>query len=130
LADTIAQDIDTIEHLLDVLRQARAVETPDEALEDDIQSAMLAAADMPLKVMRLTYDVLQLLSPVVELGNRNAAIDAAVGAHMAQAAIEGAALNIRANLLLRHTSRRSEADRALAEIAGALTANQDGPNLP
>ncbi len=127
LTDTIAQDIDAVEHLLAILRRANQADDPD-TMAEDIQSAMLNTADIPLKVMRLVYDVLQLMAPLAELGNHNAAIDAAVGAQMAQAAIEGAALNIQANLM--GVTDRTIRQRYIDESRGILEESRRlGPTI-
>ncbi len=64
-----------------------------------IQEKTLEAAKVPRTVARYSMEVLQLAEKAVRLGNPNAATDGAVAAHMAIAAIEGAALNVRVNLL-------------------------------
>lgn len=96
LLDTVGQDIDAVSHLMATIRQAKSL--PDGG-EEAIQEATLAAADVPLHTARLIFEVLQLLEQVTEKGNHNAAIDAAVGANLALAALESAALNVRANLM-------------------------------
>ncbi len=64
-----------------------------------IQTALIGAAFTPLSVMQTTVTVMiEGLRLVAEFGNVNAVTDAGVGAHMALAAVEGAALNVRVNL--------------------------------
>jgi len=87
--------------------------------EATIQTALRGAAEVPLDVMRHAVEALKLIRTVAERGNVNAATDAAVGAHMAAAACEGAALNVRINIQLM-------TDRALAaaltnQMAALLT---------
>lgn len=68
--------------------------------ESVVQAALRGAAEIPLDVMRHAVEALKLIRTVAERGNVNAATDAAVGAHMAAAACEGAALNVRINTQL------------------------------
>jgi glutamate formiminotransferase/formiminotetrahydrofolate cyclodeaminase len=63
-----------------------------------IQEALRGAADVPLQTARLSLRVMEQLKVVVEQGNVNAVTDGAVGARMALAAVEGAALNVLVNL--------------------------------
>jgi glutamate formiminotransferase/formiminotetrahydrofolate cyclodeaminase len=48
--------------------------------------------------MQLAREALGVIRSVADLGNANAVTDAGVGAYMAIAAMEGAALNVRINL--------------------------------
>jgi glutamate formiminotransferase/formiminotetrahydrofolate cyclodeaminase len=95
LLDAVSQDMDAFTDLLATVRQAR--DNP--SLEEAIQQKTLRTAEVPLQVIRLAYEVLELIEQVVKMGNRNAVIDAAVGARMALAVIESSALNARVNLM-------------------------------
>jgi glutamate formiminotransferase / formiminotetrahydrofolate cyclodeaminase len=98
LIQAVSQDIDAFDMLMQVLRRAKN-ESDADAAETAIQQATMGAADIALKIVRMAYEVLQMMEQVVELGNHNAVIDAAVGAHMAAAAVESASMNVRVNLL-------------------------------
>jgi glutamate formiminotransferase/formiminotetrahydrofolate cyclodeaminase len=95
LLDAVSQDIDAFTDLLETIRQGRN----DPSLEELIQQKTLTTAEVPMQVIRLAYEVLELSEQVVKMGNRNAVIDAAVGARMALAVIESSALNVRVNLM-------------------------------
>ena len=64
-----------------------------------IQAALIGAAQAPLHVMELALQAMWAARTAAELGNTNAATDAAVAAHLALAAVEGSALNVRVNLV-------------------------------
>jgi formiminotetrahydrofolate cyclodeaminase len=83
---------------------------------DAIQTAMAGAADVPLAVARAALDALKLAGEAASLGNTNATTDAMAGIHMARAAVEVAALNVRINV----SSLKDEAQAA--EYAGAIEA--------
>ncbi len=64
-----------------------------------IQAATINAAEVPLHVARQAVQILGLARKAAELGNVNAISDAGSAAAFAQAALEGAGLNVRINLL-------------------------------
>jgi glutamate formiminotransferase/formiminotetrahydrofolate cyclodeaminase len=70
----------------------------DPARPEAIQAAFKRASAVPLQTVDLALKAMQQLQIVVTHGNTNAVTDAAVGVHMALAAIEGATLNVLVNL--------------------------------
>ena len=64
-----------------------------------IQAASINAAEVPLHVGRNALSIMQLALKAAELGNINAVSDAGTAFAMAQAALDGAGLNVRINLL-------------------------------
>jgi glutamate formiminotransferase/formiminotetrahydrofolate cyclodeaminase len=75
-----------------------------------IQAATLGAARSPLAVARMAVQAMQLALHAAQLGNTNAISDAGTAAAMAQAALQGAALNVRINV---HGLGESSEGRAL-----------------
>ena len=63
-----------------------------------IQKAMQGASDVPLRVAQTALEAMKLAGQVATQGNLNAVTDAMAGIHMALAAIEIAALNVRINV--------------------------------
>ncbi len=64
---------------------------------DAIRAAMTEATDVPLRVTRTALEVIKLAGAAATAGNLNAVTDAMAGVHMALAAVEVAALNVRIN---------------------------------
>jgi glutamate formiminotransferase/formiminotetrahydrofolate cyclodeaminase len=62
-----------------------------------IQEATKNAIEVPLKVMQLAHDSMELLKAMAETGNPNSVSDAGVGALCARTAVEGAFLNVKIN---------------------------------
>ena len=62
-----------------------------------IQEATKNAIEVPLKVMQLTYDSMEIIKAMAETGNPNSASDAGVGALCARSAVMGAFMNVRIN---------------------------------
>jgi glutamate formiminotransferase/formiminotetrahydrofolate cyclodeaminase len=62
-----------------------------------IQTATKNAIEVPLKVMQLAHDSMEVIGAMAETGNPNSVSDAGVGALCARTAVEGAFLNIKIN---------------------------------
>jgi glutamate formiminotransferase/formiminotetrahydrofolate cyclodeaminase len=93
----LLQAVDQDEGAYAAVLDAYAVAKSDPRRDHLVQTALRGAADVPLRVMRLALEAMRIARTVTDRGNANAVIDAAVATHMALAAIEGAALNVRAN---------------------------------
>lgn len=79
-----------------------------------IQAASINAAEVPLHVGRHALQILQLALKAAELGNVNAISDAGSAGALAQAALSGAGLNVRINLL--GIEKEPEPARMLSEL--------------
>lgn len=64
-----------------------------------IQQATLNAIIIPEKTMELSYQSMEVIKAMVEIGNPNSVSDAGVGALAARSAILGAGMNVRINAL-------------------------------
>ena len=62
-----------------------------------IHAATKNAIEVPLKVMQLAHDSLEVMQAMAEIGNPNSVSDAGVGALCARTAVEGAYLNVKIN---------------------------------
>ncbi len=62
-----------------------------------IQDATKFAIEIPFKVMQTSYDSMEVIKAMVELGNPNSVTDAGVGALCARSAVIGAYMNVRIN---------------------------------
>ena len=67
------------------------------ARKNAIQEATKNAIEVPLKVMQLAHDSMEILKTMTETGNPNSVSDAGVGALCARTAVEGAFLNVKIN---------------------------------
>jgi formiminotetrahydrofolate cyclodeaminase len=98
LTGLIDEDAEAYRQVMAAYRLPRTAGEEDAARREAIQAALRHASQVPLRVAALSLDVLELTRIVIERGNPNAASDAGVGAYMAQAAVQAAALNVRTNL--------------------------------
>ncbi len=74
----------------------------DKSLEKDqkaeaLESATIYAANVPLRVAKLSLRAAELAAAITRIGNVNAASDAVAGAIMAQAAVQVAGMNVKIN---------------------------------
>lgn len=111
---------------LDVVTARRLPRETDEeraARKAAIGEASVAATEVPLRVVRLASDVLDLAASIASIGNRNAVSDAGAAALLAAAAARGAALNVRINLPSLPDAHPLRADAAaqLAELDASVT---------
>ncbi len=81
-----------------------AYKMPKETVEEQaargraIQDGLIVAADVPLEICRVAVEVCRLSKVAAGLGNPQAVTDAGIGAILGEAAVVGAALNVRINL--------------------------------
>jgi len=107
LTALVQEDASAYKGVLDAYRLPKATPAEKEKRSAAIQIGLKQAAAVPLLVAQQAVQVLQLLPLLLESGLPSAASDMGVAACMAQAAVKGAALNVRTNL-------RSLGDQALA----------------
>ncbi len=67
------------------------------ARKQAIQEATKFAIEVPFKVMQLSFDSLEVIKAMAEIGNPNSVSDAGVGALCARSAVMGAFMNVRIN---------------------------------
>ena len=80
----------------------------DQNREEEIQDAILKAAEVPLSVARKALRVSELALKTAELGNKNAITDSGAGANLAYAAVTSAGYNVRINLGSLEDKKKSE----------------------
>lgn len=94
LVAAIEEDAASFEAILAVVRNKELGEA-EKAVA--LEAATVHAGEVPLRVARLSRNAARLAHAIATVGNVNAATDAAVGAIMARAAAQGAALNVKVN---------------------------------
>jgi glutamate formiminotransferase/formiminotetrahydrofolate cyclodeaminase len=107
LTALVQEDASAYEGVMEAYRLPKGTTAEKEKRSAAIQIGLKQATAVPLLVAQQAVMVLQLLPSLLESGLPSAASDMGVAACMAQAAVKGAALNVRTNL-------RSLGDQALA----------------
>jgi glutamate formiminotransferase/formiminotetrahydrofolate cyclodeaminase len=98
LTQAVMQDAAAFSAVMDAYRLPKDSPEQMAARALAVESAMEAAARVPLGVVRTLVELLELAEQAVQLGNLNALTDAASGAELAYAALRSASLNVRVNL--------------------------------
>ncbi|HSR12995.1 MAG TPA: cyclodeaminase/cyclohydrolase family protein, partial [Thermodesulfobacteriota bacterium] len=120
LSSAVSQDMNAYQAVMQAYVLPKATEGEKKRRREEIQKALRKAADPPLFTAATSLKVLKLCEAAVDKGNPNALTDAAVGALLAHAALQGGLLNVLVNLSAlddRETvsKMRAEANRLEAE---------------
>ena len=97
LTAAVQADIEAFEAVMEAFRLPKETLEQQTARAEAVEVAYIHAAEVPLRVARDAVATLGLAAVAAEHGNTNAISDAGSAAHLAQAALAGAALNVRAN---------------------------------
>ncbi|MCL5039091.1 MAG: cyclodeaminase/cyclohydrolase family protein [Firmicutes bacterium] len=94
----IDEDVQAFNPVSAAYGMPKGTEEEKKARSAAIQEALKKAAGVPLEVAKLALDVLELNLRLFPISNVNVVSDIGVGVLMAEAALEGAALNVEVNL--------------------------------
>lgn len=97
LIDLVDADTHAFNKIMDALKMPKATDEDKAARKAAMHTATIGAIEVPLKVMRVSLESMNMLKEMAENGNPNSVSDAGVGAMCARTAVEGAALNVRIN---------------------------------
>jgi formiminotetrahydrofolate cyclodeaminase len=98
LLDLLQADTRVYARVMAAYKLPRATADEKSARTAAIQVALKEACDVPQQLARVLHDLLAVIPEVAANGNVSAVSDAGVGAVLAFAALESAALNVRINL--------------------------------
>lgn len=99
LLRAVDDDTDAFAAIMAALGMPKSSDSEKAARQQALQAATLRAMEVPKSVMHHALDAFPLIRKMVEHGNPNSITDAGVGALCAQAAVVGAALNVKVNAL-------------------------------
>ena len=97
LLDLVDADTHAFNKIMDAIRMPKASDEEKAARKSAMHAATVGAIEVPLKVMKVSLDSMNILKEMAENGNPNSVSDAGVGALCARTAVEGAALNVKIN---------------------------------
>lgn len=98
LEQLLQDDLSAYNGVIAAYRMPKETEAGQAARKAAVQAGLIVAADVPLDICRAAAEVCRLSKTAAELGNPQAVSDAGVGVVLAEAAVVGAALNVRINL--------------------------------
>lgn len=120
----VDEDTEAFNGIMAVLAMPKGTDEEKAARARAMEAATLYAAQVPMKTVRAALDVFPLLQAMAENGNPASASDSGVGAYAAEAAVNGAALNVRIN-----ASSLADTDTAAAMAAEAREACAEAARL-
>ena len=92
------KDAEAFGAVADCFAMPRTTEEERAARTKSMQSALRGAAEVPFEIATLCGHLLEVTAPIAEKGNSNVVSDAATAAHLAQAALDSALVNVDINL--------------------------------
>lgn len=93
----VDEDTNAFNGIMQAFGLPKVTDAEKTARKKAIQDATKVAIEIPLKVMHLSYDSMEIIKTMAETGNPNSVSDAGVGALCARTAVLGAGLNVRIN---------------------------------
>lgn len=98
LTNMVDEDTNAFNKIMDAFGLPKNSESEKTARHEAIQQATKNAIEVPLKVMKLCYQSMELMKAMAEIGNPNSVSDAGVGALAARSGVLGAFLNVKINV--------------------------------
>ncbi len=93
----VDQDTAAFNRIMTAFSMPKGTEEEKKSRKNAIQEATRFAIDIPFRVMKISFDSLELIAAMALSGNPNSVSDAGVGALCARAAVMGAFMNVRIN---------------------------------
>ncbi len=109
----VDEDTAAFNRIMDVFAMPKSTDEEKAARSAALQSATLYATEVPLRTMKASLKVFDIVRAMAEEGNPNSVSDAGVGALAARSAVMGARLNVKINAA--GLKDREVADRLIAE---------------
>ena len=98
LSSLVQEDIKAYQNYSRTSRLPKDTEEQTKARSEALERSLKEAALVPLKTSQLSLRVIELAEEILPLGNPHLISDVGVGALLAEAALEAAAINVRINL--------------------------------
>lgn len=97
LLKLVDEDTNAFNKIMNAFGLPKATDEEKKLRTQAIQDATKYAIEIPFKVMQLSFEAMQIIKVMADIGNPNSASDAGVGALCARSAIMGAYLNVKIN---------------------------------
>lgn len=98
LEQLLQEDTTAYNGVIAAYKMPKETEEEQAARSQAIQDGLIIAADVPLEICRAAVEVCRLAKVAAGIGNPQAVTDAGIGAILGEAAVVGAALNVKVNL--------------------------------
>src|SRR5699024_10537849 len=93
----VDEDTEAFNRIMDVFAMPKGTDAEKAARAKALQEATLYATQVPLRTMKASVKVFDIVKAMADQGNPNSVSDAGVGALMARSAVLGAMLNVKIN---------------------------------
>ncbi len=93
----VDEDTNAFNKIMDAFGLPKKTDAEKQARKDAVEAASKYAIEIPLRVMRTSLAVMDIVESMVVTGNPNSVSDAGVGALCVSAAVQGAFLNVKIN---------------------------------
>ena len=116
------EDTRAFNRIMDAFSMAKSTSEEKNARDSAIQEATKYATEVPLRVMRVSLESMEVIEAMADQGNPNSVSDAGVGALCARSAVWGAYLNVRINApgVKEEAFRKSVLDEASEMLKSAI----------
>lgn len=118
----VDEDTNAFNKIMDALGMPKSTEEAKAARSAALQAATLFATEVPLRTMKTSFRVFEVVEAMAREGNPNSVSDAGVGALAARSAVLGAFLNVKINAA--GLKDREKAEALVAEAAAIAEAAQ------
>lgn len=116
------KDNEAFDKVMSAFKLPKETDEEKQTRNREIQNATKKAAEVPLSVMEEINNLYEILANVFQKGNKNSASDAGVAAILANAACQGAFLNVIINA--KGLENRSEANQLIEKSTNLSLASQ------
>lgn len=97
LLHLVDEDTRAFNKIMDAFGMPKSTDEEKAARADAIEAASKYAMEIPFQVMKKSYESMEVMKAMADIGNPNSVSDAGVGALCARTAVRGAYLNVRIN---------------------------------
>jgi formiminotetrahydrofolate cyclodeaminase len=98
LIPLVDKDTEAFNLIMEAFRLPRTTDEEKVLRSKQIESATIGAIEVPLEIVKLSYQALKIIGKMVTYGNKNALSDIGVGCLLLYAGLEGAIFNVKINL--------------------------------
>ena len=93
----VDEDTNAFNRIMDAYGLPKGNEAEKKERQEAIQAATKYAIEVPLSVARISFESMEVMKTMAEIGNPNSVTDAGVGALCARTAVIGAVMNVQVN---------------------------------
>ena len=97
LLELVDKDTESFNKIMEAFRLPESDSSEKKIKDDAILKATIHAIEVPLEIMKTSFDSMTIIKKMAEIGNPNSVSDAGVGALCARSAVIGGYLNVKIN---------------------------------